>query len=180
MGPSSCPTVWSPYQWKVNINMTREMTGGRGDSLWVQWHVKHGWGLVRPNNPHTFHSHLEVKPSTYSPRPQLCAASLHPFLKVWHWPTSSKRWRAAEIMSFSFPKHKRKEKTLWKRVLKQFEWHGLAQVYGFAVCALPSWMRFRRLTRSMSSCRLKSHWAAKQDSFVHADIIYSLNLSQTT
>lgn len=59
---------------------------------------------------------LKVKPWSYPPRPQLYATSLHQILKVWHWPTSSMRWRAAGIMSFSFPK---KKKTQWKGVVKQ-------------------------------------------------------------
>lgn len=52
---------------------------------------------------HTAPTHLQVEPWTYSPRPQLYAASFHQFLKEWHWLTSSKWWRAAGIKSFPSP-----------------------------------------------------------------------------
>lgn len=104
----------------VTDNHHDDWTNDRGESRasssssWflenaVQWHVRQtGWGL---DSTHTAHTHLwEVKPWSYSPRPQLYATSLHQFWKVLHWPTSSMRWRAAGIMSFSFPKRKKERK----------------------------------------------------------------------
>lgn len=104
-------------EWELHIIMTGHMTG-EDEGLRVRWHVRQTGEELEDLTVPTAHTHLKVKPWTSSPRPQLCAASLHPFLRVWHRPTSSMRWRAAGIMSFSFPKKKRKKKTLWKGVLE--------------------------------------------------------------
>lgn len=62
---------------------------------------------------HSSHLFQGKHQKLYSPQHQLLyATSLHPFLKEWHWPNRSMRWRAAEIMSFSFP-NKGSEREPW-------------------------------------------------------------------
>lgn len=111
---NSAGEVWTERErekkeWELHIIMTGHMTG-EDEGLRVRWHVRQTGEECEDLTVPTAHTHLKVKPWTSSPRPQLCAASLHPFLRVWHRPTSSMRWRAAGIMSFSFPKKKERRK----------------------------------------------------------------------